>query len=123
MKMAVSRIGAAYGMEFEAGRTEKKSREERTSFDDELKQKAKKETETKTDIMVKADGSRVLVMTVKVGGMETTTGLEISRPTNWQNDCSKEGSDNRMSGGEREAAIPLDRQEFHASNGQFMPGR
>ncbi len=48
----------------------------------------KKETETDTDIIVKPDGSRVLVVTVNVGGMKTTMSLEISEPTEMSNDCN-----------------------------------
>ena len=35
----------------------------------------KEESETKTDIVVKPDGSRVLVITINVGGTETTMSL------------------------------------------------
>lgn len=40
------------------------------------------DVETKTDIIVKSDGSRVLVITTKIGEMESTMSLEISKPTN-----------------------------------------
>ena len=53
-----------------------------------------KETENKTDIIVKPDGSRVLVVTMSVGGMETTMSIEISKPTNMQNDNLKHDNDN-----------------------------
>lgn len=53
-----------------------------------------KETETKSDIIVKPDGSRVLVVTMNIGGMETTMSLEISKPTNMQNDTSKQNKEN-----------------------------
>lgn len=43
---------------------------------------SEKETETKSDVIVKPDGSRVLVVTMNIGGMETTMSLEISKPTN-----------------------------------------
>lgn len=39
-----------------------------------------KESETKTNIIVKPDGSRVLVITTMTGGMETTMSLEIAKP-------------------------------------------
>lgn len=38
------------------------------------------ESETKTDIIVKPDGSRVLVITTMTGGLETTMSLEIAKP-------------------------------------------
>lgn len=36
---------------------------------------------TVSDIVVKADGSRVLVITMKIGGMESTMSIKISDPT------------------------------------------
>ena len=39
-----------------------------------------------TDIQVKPDGSRILVMTRQIGGVATTTSIEISRPTKQMND-------------------------------------
>lgn len=53
----------------------------------------KKETETKTNIVVQPDGSRVLVITVNMGSMETTMSLEISKPTNMLDD-TKQNNDN-----------------------------
>lgn len=44
-------------------------------------QAGSRESETKTEIIVKPDGSRVLVTTMSIGGMETTMSLEISKPT------------------------------------------
>ena len=55
------------------------------------------ESETKTEIIVKPDGSRVLVMTTSVGGMETTMSLEISKPTKALNESSKQDIENRIS--------------------------
>ena len=39
------------------------------------------EEETKTEIVVKPDGSKVLMITVTVGGQEAVTSVEISKPT------------------------------------------
>ncbi len=67
---------------------------------------ANKKTDTKTDIVVKADGTRVLVVTTNMGGMETTTSLEISKPTLMQNESRNEGpkttAEKAFSGGEQE---------------------
>lgn len=41
----------------------------------------KEENTTKSQIVVKADGSKVLVVTMQVAGMQTTMSLEISKPT------------------------------------------
>ena len=48
---------------------------------------AESETESRTEsnIVVKPDGSRVLVVTTEVGGMETTMSLKISEPTDLPN--------------------------------------
>lgn len=53
-------------------------------------------SETNTEIIVKPDGSRVLVITMSVGGMETTMSLEISKPTKVPNEISKENTENNM---------------------------
>lgn len=39
------------------------------------------EEETKTEIIVKPDGSKVLMITVTVGGQEAVTSVELSKPT------------------------------------------
>lgn len=44
-----------------------------------------KDSKTETNIVVKPDGSRVLMVTMSVGGMETTMSLEISKPTDMEN--------------------------------------
>ena len=62
--------------------------------DEELKQEDKQESESKTEIIVKPDGSRVLVMTMSIGGMETTMSLEISKPTEAPNENAKQETDN-----------------------------
>ncbi len=62
-----------------------------------MEQADKQESESKTDIIVKPDGSRVLVMTMSIGGMETTMSLEISKPTEVLNENSEHDTDNNMS--------------------------
>ena len=52
----------------------------------------KQESKTDTDIIVKADGSRVLLMTTRVCGMQTTRSVELSKPTAMQNDISEQES-------------------------------
>lgn len=46
------------------------------------------EAQTETDIIVKPDGSRVLVITMNIGGMETIMSLKISEPTDMPNDSA-----------------------------------
>ena len=62
--------------------------------DEESKQEDKQESESKTEIIVKPDGSRVLVMTMSIGGMETTMSLEISKPTEAPNENSEHDTNN-----------------------------
>ena len=62
--------------------------------DEELEQVDKQESESKTEIIVKPDGSRVLVMTMSIGGMETTMSLEISKPTEAPNENSEHDTNN-----------------------------
>ncbi len=62
--------------------------------DEELKQEDKQESESKTEIIVKPDGSRVLVMTMSIGGMETTMSLEISKPTEAPTENTKQDTNN-----------------------------
>lgn len=66
-----------------------------SGFEEEM-EKAEDEKEemetskTDTDVIVKPDGSRVLMVTTKVCGMQTTMSLEISKPTAMQNDISED---------------------------------
>lgn len=53
----------------------------------------KQEAKTNTNIIVKPDGSRVLVITRNIGGMETTMSLEISKPADTPMDMHKENSE------------------------------
>ena len=68
--------------------------EDNNGSDEELKQEDKQESESKTEIIVKPDGSRVLVMTMSIGGMETTMSLEISKPTEAPNENSEHDINN-----------------------------
>lgn len=61
---------------------------ERDSEKEETAGRAKGENQVDTDIQVKPDGSRVLVMTRRIGGMATTTSVEISKPTQQMNDTA-----------------------------------
>lgn len=70
--------------------------------DKESEKADRQESKTKTDIIVRPDGSRVLVMTMSIGGMETTMSLEISKPTEAPNENSKQDNDNNMPSAEAE---------------------
>ncbi|MDE7253791.1 MAG: hypothetical protein K2O32_12730 [Acetatifactor sp.] len=69
--------------------------DERVLSDEESEQAVGQESESKTEIIVKPDGSRVLVMTMSIGGMETTMSLEISKPTKAPNETSRQDTDNQ----------------------------
>ena len=70
--------------------------EDSTVSDEEVEQAGSQESETTTEIIVKPDGSRVLMMTMSIGGMETTMSLEISKPTEAPNENSEQDADNNM---------------------------
>lgn len=48
---------------------------------------------TESQIIVKSDGSRVLLVTTNFGGMQTTMSLEICEPTALQSNVAKEIQD------------------------------
>lgn len=75
---------------------------ELTTTEEDLERAAGQESETKTEIIVKPDGSRVLVMTMSVGGIETTVSLEISKPTKTPNENSRQDTNNHMSTAEND---------------------
>ncbi len=50
----------------------------------------KEESKTESDVVVKPDGSRVLMVTMDMGGMESTMSLELSKPTNQPDDVRTE---------------------------------
>lgn len=51
------------------------------------------DSRTDTEIIVKPDGSRVLVVTMNVGGTETSMTLEISEPTGMPNENRAAGEE------------------------------
>ena len=71
-----------------------------TSFTEQLQKTgeaantSKVESESKTEIIVKPDGSRVRVRTMSIGGMETTMCLEISKPTEAPTENTKQDTNN-----------------------------
>ena len=52
-------------------------------------EKKSEESTTDTDIVVKPDGSRVLVMTTNIGTMTTSVSLKISNSTEMPNESSE----------------------------------
>lgn len=55
----------------------KESTEEKTDSEKDIPD----EGETRTEVVVKPDGSKVLMITVTVGGQEAVTSVELSKPT------------------------------------------
>lgn len=54
------------------------------------KSEKNKKSETDSNIVVKPDGSRVLVVTTKIGNIESTMSIELSRPNEWDQTSSSE---------------------------------
>lgn len=81
---------AALLRRYEAEKETETEQQELQTSGEEREQKDIQESETRTDIIVKPDGSRVLVVTMSVGGIETTMSLEISKPTALQNESRNE---------------------------------
>ncbi len=89
------------GMYYDPGKMRKMTEERKRfaeniqSAEDDTETKENRETrrtereETDTDIIVMPDGSRVLVITMNMGGMQTSMSLEISKPTELPNDVSQ----------------------------------
>lgn len=55
---------------------------EREAEEEEEKKSYSDEQKTDTEIIVKPDGSKIMMTTVRVGGMETVMSMEIAKPTN-----------------------------------------
>lgn len=69
---------------------------EKTQERDEFKEEGhktvdftKEESRTGTEVIVRPDGSRVLVMTVSIGGTSTTMSMKISEPTELPNEVGQ----------------------------------
>lgn len=56
---------------------------------------------TDSEIIVKPDGSRVLMITVDMGGTQAVMSLQISEPTDLQNDISKQKNNDTAAPAER----------------------
>lgn len=71
-------------------RRQMKLPEAQTQEVEEIKQdREMKQPKTESQIIVKSDGSRVLVVTTNAGGMQTTMSLEICKPTVLQSNVSE----------------------------------
>lgn len=88
---------------FDAGTGPLSFRKEKMVPDRELNPAGSQEPGTKTEIIVKPDGSRVLVMTMSIGGMEATMSMEISKPTQMPNGYSGQDA-SHMPTAEKDAA-------------------
>ncbi len=89
--MNVNGIGTAgYPAWYETRRADSSKK---ADFEEKVKEAGQK-SETNSEIIVKPDGSKVLVMKISVGGMETNMSLEISKPTKAPNENSKQDINN-----------------------------
>lgn len=81
----------------EAGNMQKKAAEKKESAE-----KDSEEEGITTEIVIKPDGSRVLLITMNFDGMETTMTIQISEPSEEQNE--KEGQEIKEKAAARETA-------------------
>ena len=56
----------------------------------EKRKQERERSKTESDVIVKPDGSRILMVTTNIGWMQTVMSLEISKPTAMQNDISRD---------------------------------
>lgn len=56
------------------------------------------ESESDTEIITQADGSKILMITNQVGGMKTVTSIRLSKPNPLQNDYKKQNTEQNMAG-------------------------
>lgn len=87
---------------------DKKNETDKSRRDSYEKSQDTSESGTSSDIIVKPDGSRILMLTVKAGGTETTMSFEISKPTELPN--------GKMTGNLEEEQMAADRSPMSAVN-------
>ncbi|MDE7298531.1 MAG: hypothetical protein K2N94_06835, partial [Lachnospiraceae bacterium] len=115
------------------GREEEKRRPELPKPDETRKAGAKETSRTESEIVVRPDGSRVLLVTVRQGGaVVRAMSLKLSEPTQMQNDSSEEkteearkGADNRGGEGPEAAGtkgMPRGMKVPEAAGTERMPG-
>lgn len=68
---------------------EKKKQQKGQRLEKESEPKQEGQNDTESDIIVKPDGSRVLVVTMNIGGVASTMSLKISEPAAMPNDAEK----------------------------------
>lgn len=97
--MNVNGIGmAGYPAWYETRRADSSKK---ADFEEKVKEAGQK-SETNSEIIVKPDGSKVLVMKISVGGMETNMSLEISKPTKAPNENARQDVNNNISNAEND---------------------
>lgn len=57
---------------------------------------SQKESESDTEIITQADGSRILMITNQIGGMKTVTSIRLSDPNPLQNDYVKKNTEENI---------------------------
>lgn|SRR5574344_2110383 len=73
----------------------KEDEKKKTSSENKEKGLAKSDEDTTdSNIIVEADGSRVLVVTMKIGGVESTMSIKISDPTDFINNETNDINEN-----------------------------
>lgn len=73
------------GNYFDRGYWQENIRKAQTSVGEDSEQEKQTENDeqkTDTEIIVKPDGSKIMMTTIRVGGTETVMSMEIAKPTN-----------------------------------------
>lgn len=100
--MKIGGMGTAEWIGYTGGKTRRGAEQKGMTFPDEMAARTaeaakeynkareepkggKAESETDSQIIVKPDGSRILITTVNIGGMKMITSLKISEPTDMVN--------------------------------------
>lgn len=65
------------------------------------------DTNTSSEIIIRPDGSRVLMITMDVGGTQSVMSLQISEPTDMQNDISDPEKDSGKTPAYEAEAAPV----------------
>lgn len=99
--------GVSVWSEKEKGALESVWQEYEQQLPEDEREGAIKKTETESEIVVKPDGSKVLVITVKTGGVVTSVmTMKISEPTHEADDSGQEGASEAPQEGETSEGDP-----------------
>lgn len=96
LKQEIEDEKASVGEIQDKGDGEVQSAEQEQSKDAEQEQTLAEEADGDSQILVKPDGTRILMVTTKIGAIETTMSIELSKPTQLQDDEKQRGKENQQ---------------------------